>query len=117
MKRVKRIIIICLILTSAILCACAGNAAAPGVRPEFKKAVDSYEEFFDEYCSFMDNYAKSDNPLGLMTEYLNYLSQYATMMQKFSAIADSEMNEAEALYYQKANERILKKLNDYIAGQ
>lgn len=116
MKQTKRIVIVVAVLAILVLsfCSCnSQNAAAPGVRPEFKEAVDSYEDFFDEYCEFMDKYTKSANPLGMMNDYINFLSRYQTMLQKFSAIASTDMNEAEALYYQRAYERIMKKLSGY----
>ena len=118
MKQTKRVVSIVAVLAILVLsfCSCSSqNAAPPGVRPEFKEAVDSYEGFFDEYCSFMDRYTKSENPLGMMNEYLNFLSRYQTMLQKFSAIANTDMNEAEALYYQRAYERIMRKISGYVS--
>lgn len=34
--------------------------SADGIRPEFQKAMGSYEEFMDEYCDFMKKYGESD---------------------------------------------------------
>lgn len=115
MKYIK-LIIVGIVIMSAVLCSCSSqDAAPPGVRPEFKEAVDSYEGFFDEYCSFMERYTKSENPLGMMNDYINFLSRYQTMLQKFSAIANTDMNEAEALYYQRAYERIMRKISGYVS--
>ena len=118
MKQTKRVVSIVAVLAILVLsfCSCSSQNAAPlGVRPEFKEAVDSYEGFFDEYGSFMERYTKSENPLGMMNEYLNFLSRYQTMLQKFSAIANTDMNEAEALYYQRAYERIMRKISGYVS--
>ena len=35
------------------------ESAEDGISPEFKAAMDSYEEFFDEYVAFMEKYSKS----------------------------------------------------------
>ena len=37
------------------------------------------------------------------------------MLQKFYAIANTDMNEAETLYYQRAYERIMRKISGYVS--
>lgn len=82
-----------------------------GMRPEFKGALDSYEEFFDEYCEFMEEYAKK-NPtdLKLIAEYAVFMKQYAETMEKMEALDDGEMNDAETKYYIEVTTRISQKL-------
>lgn len=81
------------------------------MRPDFKKAMDSYEEFFDEYCDFMKKYSSSDgSDLTLLVDYATYTSKYAKMMKDFEAWEDEEMNDAETAYYIKVQNRINKKL-------
>lgn len=82
-----------------------------GLRPDFKKAMDSYEEFFDEYCGFMKKYSSSDgSDLTLLVDYATYTGKYAKMMKDFEAWEDEEMNDAETAYYIKVQNRINKKL-------
>lgn len=82
-----------------------------GMRPEFKKAMDSYEEFMNEYCEFMEKYAKSGGTdAGLLADYTSYMSKYADMVEEFDEWDDGEMNTAETAYYLDVQTRINKKL-------
>ena len=82
-----------------------------GMHPEFKKAMDSYEEFVNEYCEFMKKYAESDGTdLEMLTDYADYMSKYADMTEDFEAWDDEEMNTAETAYYLDVQARISKKL-------
>lgn len=82
-----------------------------GMRPEFKEAIDSYEEFFDEYCTFMKKYIASDSSdLTLLTDYTTYLGKYTQMMEDFEAWENEAMNDVETAYYIKVQTRINKKL-------
>ena len=82
---------------------------ASGIRPEFKEAMDSYEEFFDEYIDFMDTYSKSDNPISLMAEYADYMQKYADAMEKLDAMED-DLSDEELVYYTEVMGRINTKL-------
>lgn len=82
-----------------------------GMRPEFKQAMDSYEEFMNEYCEFMKKYAESDGTdVGLLADYTSYMSKYADVVEAFEAWDDGEMNTAEAAYYLDVQTRVSKKL-------
>ncbi|MCI8475328.1 MAG: hypothetical protein HFF07_08350 [Oscillospiraceae bacterium] len=81
-----------------------------GIRPEFKEAMDSYEAFFDEYVAFMQKFAEADNTLSLLSDYSDYMTQYAETMEKFSAMSEEDMSTEEALYYMEVSNRITKKL-------
>lgn len=81
-----------------------------GMRPEFKEALDSYEEFFNEYVEFMKKYMNSTDTVGMLKDYTEYMSKYADMMQKLEKLGDEEMNTAEAAYYLEVTTRINKKL-------
>lgn len=90
------------------------NNQIEGVRPEIKRMIDSYEDFFDEYCSFMRSYKNSTDVMSMMDKYLDYLSKYTEMLSKFEALENYDLNAAELLYYQQANARIMKKLNSIL---
>lgn len=82
-----------------------------GMRPEFKKAMDSYEEFMNEYCEFMEKYAESDGTdVGLLADYASYMSKYTDVVEDFEAWDDGEMNTAETAYYLDVQTRVSKKL-------
>ncbi|MDY6283216.1 MAG: DUF6591 domain-containing protein [Erysipelotrichaceae bacterium] len=73
------------------------TAAASGIRPEFKEAMDSYAAFFDSYCDFMRSYDKSD--LTMAVKYAEFMSKYADAMDKLNAVDESELTPEEDDYY------------------
>lgn len=81
-----------------------------GIDPEFKKAMDSYEAFFDDYVEFMKKYQNSDDIAGLMGEYTDFLTKYAETMEALNSIDESDLSEEEALYYMEVSTRISQKL-------
>lgn len=83
-----------------------------GMRPEFKEALDSYEDFFDEYCAFMKKFNESPDDLSLLGDYTEYLTQYTETMEKMEALDDGAMNDAELKYYLEVTNRINEKLLD-----
>lgn len=87
-----------------------------GMRPEFKSAMDSYEEFMNEYCDFMDKYKESDGTdLKLLADYATFVSKYASFVKEFEAWDNEEMNTTETAYYMDVQTRISKKLLE-VAG-
>ncbi|MBQ6154117.1 MAG: hypothetical protein IJJ15_10245 [Ruminococcus sp.] len=78
------------------------------IRDDIKEAIDSYEEFVDEYCEFMKKYDPSDT--SLLSEYLELLSKEAEMTEKFEAIEDKDLTDAEAAYYAEVSLRCTQKL-------
>ncbi len=80
------------------------------IRPDFKAAMDSYEDFFDKYCAFMKKYNESDDPLSLMDEYSEFMKQYADTMSKMNALKSDSLSDAELQYYLEVNNRITQKL-------
>lgn len=80
------------------------------VDPEFKKTMDSYEAFFDEYAEFMRTYDESDNPASLMTQYTDILTRYAEVTDGLYSIDESSLSAADAAYYAEVTARIYQKL-------
>ena len=80
------------------------------IRPEFKEAMDSYEEFFKEYCEFMKKMKENPNDISLLLSYTQYMTQYAEMMQKMEAMDDGTLNDAELQYYLEVTGRITQML-------
>ena len=78
------------------------------IRDDIKEAIDSYEEFIDEYCEFMENYDSSDYTQ--ITEYAELIAKELEATQKFEAIEDEELTDAEAVYYAEVSLRCSEKL-------
>ena len=81
-----------------------------GIDPDFKAAMDSYESFMDEYVAFMKKYQENPTDLSLLTDYANYMSRYAEVVEDFEKWDDQEMNTAETAYYIEVQSRVSKKL-------
>lgn len=80
------------------------------IRPEFKEAMDSYEEFFDEYAAFMKKYAESGGSLSMLSDYMEFLDKYTETMEAMEAWEEGEMSTEEAAYYLEVTTRINQKL-------
>lgn len=80
------------------------------VDADFKKMMDSYEDFFDEYIEFMKKYENSDDVAGILNDYADYMTKYADYMQKLNDVDTDNLSTADAAYYTKVQARIVKKL-------
>lgn len=81
-----------------------------GMHRDFKEAMDSYEEFFDEYVAFMKKYENSDNPMSMFSDYTKFMSQYSETMQKLDEWKSKDLNTKETAYLLDVTNRINKKL-------
>lgn len=86
------------------------NADKGGLDPDFKAAMDSYENFMDEYVAFMKKYKANPGDLSILTDYADYMSKYADFVEDFEKWEDEEMNAAETAYYIEVQSRVSKKL-------
>jgi hypothetical protein len=80
------------------------------MNPDFKAAMDSYEEFFDKYVAIMKKYKENPTDLSILADYATYMGQYADMIQKLEEWENKDLNTAEAAYYVDVQARITKKL-------
>ncbi len=78
------------------------------IRDDIRDAIDSYEAFIDEYCEFLESYDSSD--LTMLAKYAEMLHKEVEMSQKFDALDDQELTEAEALYYSEVSIRCSQKI-------
>lgn len=85
------------------------QTTSSGIRQEFKEAMDSYEEFFDEYIAFMKKF-ESDASLSMLTDYANYMSKCEDTMSKLDAINEDELTPEELSYYTEVMLRINQKI-------
>lgn len=81
-----------------------------GIDPDFKAAMDSYEEFMDEYVAFMKKYMDNPNDIGLLVDYADYMRKYADFVEDFEKWENEEMNVEETAYYIEVQGRVSKKL-------
>lgn len=87
-----------------------------GLRPEFKAAMDSYENFMDEYVRFMKKYQANPSDLSILSDYAEYMRKYADCMEDFKEWENGgDMNTAETAYYIDVQARVSKKLLE-VAG-
>lgn len=81
-----------------------------GLDPDFKAAMDSYENFMDEYVALMKKYEANPDDLSLLADYFDYIDKYADFVEDFENWEDEEMNAAETAYYIDVQARVSKKL-------
>lgn len=86
-----------------------------GMRPEFKEAMDAYEDFYKEYCDFFKEYEENPTNLTLIAKYGELMVKAAEMDEAFGKWDEEEMNNAELKYYLDVNNRVMKMLVD-VAG-
>lgn len=81
-----------------------------GMRPEFKAAMDEYEEFFDDYVELMKKLEKNPDDPMLLLKSAKFMVQYAETMEALEAWEDDDLNSKELNYYITVTNRINKKL-------
>lgn len=80
------------------------------IRPEFQKAMDSYEAFFSEYAELMQSLSNDPGNLTLLAKYADYMSQYTETMEALDSIDEDELTTAELSYYIEVMSRIQQML-------
>ena len=90
------------------------NSDDNSIDPTFKKAMDDYEAFMDEYVSFMKKYSADPSDLSLMADYATFMLKYAQFVDDFEAWEDEELNTAELAYYLQVQARVSEKLRDIV---
>lgn len=88
----------------------AASDPAGGIDPAFKEAMDEYESFMDGYVDFMAKYLDSDDVLAMAVDYAKWMADYADMAEKFEAVDDGSLNDAELAYYLEVSSRVNAKL-------
>lgn len=92
----------------------SASTGSNGVSPEFKKQMDDYEAFFDEYVSFMKQYMNNPSDPTLLSKASGIMSNYSTMLSDFESIKNKSLSAADAAYYSEVSARILKKLSEVV---
>ena len=81
-----------------------------GMRPEFKEAMDSYEEFYEEYCEVLKQYMEDPTDVTVLTQYSDLMQQSIEMAEKFEEWDNGELNTEELKYYVEVNGRVTQML-------
>ena len=80
------------------------------VTVDFKTAMDSYEQFFNEYVEYMKTIEGTDDPGVIVGAMGDYMTQYADTMSKLDAIDEDSLSPADYAYYMEVHGRIMQKL-------
>ena len=64
----------------------AEKSASREIRPEVKKAIDSYESFMNKYIDFMKNYSEADDAVSMVNDYAEYMEKYTKVVKDFDAL-------------------------------
>ncbi len=124
--------IVALILVIVLCAACGSNAQTSGeatpppastesaesttsisdgeLRSDFKEAMDSYENFMNDYAEFMKKYKDNPTDTSLFADYADYMTKYADMVEKFDKWESEDLNDAELAYYIDVQARVSKLL-------
>ena len=87
------------------------EAPASGIRPEFRKTMEDYEAFYDEYIAFMEKYNNSSDPAGMMMDYLSLMNRLSEWEKSIDRINEDELSTEELLLYNEVTLRVASKLN------
>lgn len=84
----------------------AEKSASREIRPEVKKAINSYESFMNKYIDFMKKYSESDDAVSMVNDYAEYMEKYTKVVKDFDALKDNGLNDAELKYYLEVQNKI-----------
>ena len=80
--------------------------SSDGMRPEFKEAMDSYEEFYREYCEFLKEYNNNSSDAVLLAKYLSMQAKLLKMDEAFEEWDTDDLSDEELQYYFAVNNRV-----------
>lgn len=79
-----------------------------GVSPAFKKQMDAYEAFFDEYIAMLQGVA--DGSFEAILNYASMMGKYEALLSEMEEIEEEDLSAADAQYYLEVYTRIMNKL-------
>lgn len=88
------------------------STSKSGISSDFKKAMDSYEAFIDEYVSFMKKYKANPTDTALLSKYSSMMSKLTEQEAAFEKWDSDSLTAEEAAYYVQVQTRVSKKLLD-----
>lgn len=81
-----------------------------GIRTDFKNAMDSYEEFMNEYVDFIKKYEANPTDMSLLSQYGTMMQKYSEQVSAFNQWESDDMTKEEVAYYIDVQARVNKKL-------
>lgn len=100
--------------TPAIAVKTSESLLEDAVSPEWKKTMDAYEDFFDEYVEFMKTYDASTLDSELITKYTELMQKFNEYSAELNDVEEGSLSKADYAYYIDVNSRIQKKLLEVI---
>ena len=88
------------------------TALINGMRPEFVEAMNSYEDFYMEYCDFFEEYNKDPSNMTLLAKYMELMTKATEMDQAFEEWENGDLNNEELKYYLEVQNRVMQRLLD-----
>ena len=85
-------------------------SSSTGLSKEFKDAMDSYEDFINEYVEFMKKYKANSSDLSLLSQYSTIMQKYNEQVSSFEKWDSEDLSTEEAKYYIDVQARINKKI-------
>ena len=83
-----------------------------GIGSDFKAAMETYEAFIDEYVAVMKRYKENPTDISVLSDYTNYISKYAELLEAFNAWNAEDLNNEDLAYYIEVQTRVSQKLID-----
>lgn len=80
------------------------------LRSDFKEAMDSYENFMNDYAEFVKKYKDNPTDTSLLADYADYMTKYADVVEEFDKWESEDLNDAELAYYIDVQARVSKLL-------
>ena len=81
------------------------------VTPEFKKTMDDYEAFYDEYIKFMKKYSSGNgDPSKMLKDYEKLINKEKKWIDKIDKIDVTSLSAADDAYYMLVTLRVQGKL-------
>ena len=87
------------------------------VTPKFKKQMDSYEAFYDEYIKFMKKYTSGKGDITkMLKDYEKLIKKEEKWLKTIDEIDVDELSVADSAYYLLVTARVEAKLAKYSFG-
>lgn len=84
-----------------------------GLRPDFKKTMDDYEDFIDQYVEIMRKYKESNGKdTSILSDYTSYMNKYTELSKNLQKYNASTMNSEELAYYMEVVQRCSEKMKN-----
>ena len=88
------------------------NKKKKGGSGDFRKTMDEYEDFMNDYVAFMKKYNDSDDVMSMMDDYNDMMKKYQDFSDKIDNIDTDKLSDEDLAYYTEVTQRVSKKIAD-----